>query len=58
MKKRKEKVGNVDISEPILEAISTEKVKEKKGKMNKTKKKRKAEEITRSSVEDLKRESE
>jgi ribosomal RNA-processing protein 7 len=57
MKKRKEKVGNVDISEPILEAISTEKVKEKKGKMNKTKKKRKAEEITRSSVEDLKRES-
>ncbi|KAG7611150.1 Ribosomal RNA-processing protein 7 C-terminal domain [Arabidopsis suecica] len=57
MKKRKERVGNVDISEPILEAISTEKVKEKKGKMNKTKKKRKAEEITRSSVEDLKRES-
>ncbi|KAG7543810.1 Ribosomal RNA-processing protein 7 C-terminal domain [Arabidopsis thaliana x Arabidopsis arenosa] len=51
MKKRKEKVGNVDISEPNLEAISTEIVKGKKGKMNKTKKKRKAEEIISATVE-------
>ncbi|XP_010450876.1 PREDICTED: ribosomal RNA-processing protein 7 homolog isoform X3 [Camelina sativa] len=58
MKKRKEKEGNVDISEPNLEAIPTEKVKVKKGKLNKTKKKRKAEEISSASVEDdhLKRE--
>ncbi|XP_010440985.1 PREDICTED: protein FAM133A isoform X2 [Camelina sativa] len=57
-KKRKEKRGNVDISEPNLEAIPTEKVKVKKGKLNKTKKKRKAEEISSASVEDdhLKRE--
>ncbi|EOA17015.1 hypothetical protein CARUB_v10005250mg [Capsella rubella] len=53
MKKRKEKGGDVDtITEPNLEAISTEKVEEKKSKMNKTKKKRKAKEITRASVED------
>ncbi|CAE6206078.1 unnamed protein product [Arabidopsis arenosa] len=45
MKKRKEKVGNADISEPNLE------VKGKKGKMNKIKKKRKAEEIISATVE-------
>ncbi|KFK33235.1 hypothetical protein AALP_AA6G347900 [Arabis alpina] len=54
-KKRKVKGGNVDVSEVsqiTLEAISNEKIKGKKSKLNKTKNKRKAEEINSGLVDD------